>query len=55
MEIETIIKRYNPWWFEKYEIQSIHRLEYIKKLNDNFKNEQIIFITGLRREEKQQL
>ena len=49
MDIQTILERYNPWWYKKYDSIGIKRNIYLKLLEENLKNKQTIFITGLRR------
>ena len=48
--METVLNRYNPWWYQEIPDQKrIARLSLELKLNQQLDNEQIIFITGLRR------
>jgi predicted AAA+ superfamily ATPase len=49
MELKDTLVRYNPWWSQEYGIAGVKRDSYLKKLDDNLKNNQVIFITGLRR------
>lgn len=47
--MEEILYKSNPWWEEKYSFNGISRNRYLQKLEDLFKNKDIIFLTGLRR------
>ena len=47
--MEEILYKSNPWWEEKYSFNGISRNKYLQKLEDLFKNKDIIFLTGLRR------
>ena len=47
--MEEIFYKSNPWWEESYTFDGIGREIYLKKLDDVFLNNDIIFITGLRR------
>lgn len=49
LDIQTILERYNPWWRGHFKAVGIARESYLEKLKSNLKNNQIIFITGLRR------
>ncbi|OLS19237.1 MAG: hypothetical protein HeimC3_46680 [Candidatus Heimdallarchaeota archaeon LC_3] len=49
VEIEELLFRYNPWWENEYETDSILRSRYIKSLNMLLNKKDIIFVTGLRR------
>jgi hypothetical protein len=42
--------QYNPWWEDEYHLDAIiPRVKYIELLKQRVENEQIIFLTGLRR------
>ena len=47
--MEEILYKSNPWWEEKYSFNGISRNKYLQKLEDLFKNKDIVFLTGLRR------
>jgi len=47
--MEEILYKSNPWWEEKYSFNGISRNKYLQKLEDIFKNKDIVFLTGLRR------
>ena len=49
MKMEEILYKSNPWWEESYTFSGVSRDMYLTKLEDVFKNKDIIFITGLRR------
>ncbi len=48
-EIESELYKQNPWWEDKFEEKSYARDIYLKKVMDNIKNKEIIFLTGIRR------
>ena len=47
--MEELMYEMNPWWEEKYFFNGIVREKYFSSLKTNFKNKDIIFLTGLRR------
>ncbi len=47
--MEELFYKSNPWWEENYTFKGKKRELYLQKLEDNFTNKDIIFITGLRR------
>ena len=49
MKMEEILYKSNPWWEESYTFSGVSRDMYLTKLEDVYKNKDIIFITGLRR------
>lgn len=49
MDLQKTLERYNLWWKQKQEKKGILRSTYKKRLEKNLSNDQIIFVTGLRR------
>ena len=47
--MENILYRYNPWWENDFQNKLISRPQEMERLLYNLKNDQIIFLTGLRR------
>ncbi len=50
--MDTILYRYNPWWENNFKFSSLNlidRPKYLRIIQKNENNKQIIFITGLRR------
>ncbi len=47
--MEELFYKSNPWWEENYIYDGKNRELYLQKLEDNFANKDIIFLTGLRR------
>ena len=49
INISEELFKYNPWWEGEYSLSLIPREKYIRYLESNLKNRDIILITGLRR------
>jgi predicted AAA+ superfamily ATPase len=47
--MEQILKRYNPWWTEEFEPESILREKHLEILSKLRKTKDVVFIVGLRR------
>lgn len=47
--MENELFKQNPWWEGNFEEKSYIRTLYLDKINQNLKNKEIIFLTGLRR------
>lgn len=48
--MKDALYQYNPWWEDEYQLDAIiPRTKYIELLKHRIENEQIIFLTGLRR------
>jgi len=48
-EIESELYKQNPWWENKFEEKSYPRDIYLKKVMENIKTKEVIFLAGLRR------
>lgn len=47
--MEALFYKSNPWWEEPYSFKGIHRNKYLISLEQYLANNDIIFLTGLRR------
>jgi len=53
--METILYKSNPWWEEEFSFRGYEREVYLNELHKVLENQDIIFITGLRRVGKSSL
>lgn len=47
--MQQVLRRYNPWWEERYEVSGIRRKEYLSNMERLLETNDVIFIVGVRR------